>query len=450
MMEASGGDATERPPGPDGLPFLGVAHELIRDQLGYGERMAAEYGDVGCATVAGRPFYAVNHPRDVERILVTEHESFVRGELTTGKLENLSPNSLFLATGDRWEAIRAVLQPAFFMEQVADYADEIGALVAERTASFDDGEHLDAEALARTLTIDVLSRTIFGADVRERRETLETAARAIRRRFDTDSPAVFLPDWAPLPRILRYRRAVAALDDLVAELISARRADPDAYDDILAALVARSEDADVMDHETLTDNAKGLLVAGHDTTASALAATLGLVACHPTVQDRVREEVLAAQGDGTEGPPGAAVLRDLEYTDAVVREALRLYPPAPFIFRESIEPVEVGDYTIPSGVDVSISPWTVHRDERWWDDPERFDPSRWLADDPDRPEYAYFPFGGGPRHCIGMRFAMTELTLAVATICQRVTLATPLDSMPSMNGGMTLSPDAPIELVVRR
>lgn len=451
---AEGTPGTE-PPGPDGLPFLGVALELLRDQLGYGKRMASEYGDVGRASVAGRPFYAVNHPRDVERVLVTENDSFVRGELVTGKLENLSPNSLFVSEGERWRAIREVLQPAFFMEQITEYADEIGAITAERTATFEDGDRIDAEALARRITIDVLSRTLFGADVRDRTETLETAARAIRRRFDTDSMAVFAPDWAPHPRIWRYRRAVSALDDLVEDLIQARRDDPAAFDDLLATLVARSADHEVMDHATLKDNAKGLLVAGHDTTAAALAVTLGLVACNPSAQSRVRAEVLDETGEPAAGPPDAADLRALEYTDAVVREALRLYPPAPFIFRESREPVDVGEYTIPAGVDVSVSPWTVHRDERWWDEPEQFRPARWLddgqgqAEERDRPEYAYFPFGGGPRNCIGARFATTELQLTLATLCQRVTLETPLESMPAMQGGMTLSPVEPIELVAR-
>jgi len=445
----SGGE----PPGPDGLPFLGVGLELIRDQLGYGERMADEYGDVGRATVAGRPFYAVNHPRDVERVLVTENDSFVRGELVTSKLENLSPNSLFVSDGERWQAIREVLQPAFFMEQITEYADEIGELAAERTATLEDGERVDAEALARTITIDVLSRTLFGADVRDRTETLERAARAIRRRFDSDSLAVFAPDWVPHPRIWRYRRAVSDLDDLVEELIQARRDDPSAYDDLLATLVDRSADFDVMDHVTLKDNAKGLLVAGHDTTAAALAVTLGLVACNPSVQSRVRTEVLDVVGEPGDGPPSASDLRAVEYTDAVVREALRLYPPAPFIFRESCEPVDVGAYTIPAGVDVSVSPWTTHRDERWWDEPEQFRPARWLDDGADeqrdRPEYAYFPFGGGPRNCIGARFATTELKLTVAAMCQRVTLETPMESMPEMEGGMTLSPAESIELVAR-
>jgi len=445
----------EEPPGPDGLPLLGVTLSVIRDQLGYGERMAEEYGDVGRASVAGRTFYGLNNPADIERVLVTEMDAFVKGELTTGKLENLSPNSLLLSEGERWTAIREALQPAFFMEQVRDYADEMGAIGAEITDEWTDGQRLDAEDVARTLTIRVLSRTLFGADVRAREQTLREAAVAVRRRFDTESPAVFLPDWVPLPRIWRYRKATAALDDLVDDLIAARRDDPDGFDDILSELVARSETADVLDHETLKDNAKGLLVAGHDTSAAALATTLGLLACHSESQRRVRDEVADALAGHSDATPGGATLTNLDYTDAVVREALRLYPPAPVLYRETVDPVDVGPYTIPAGVDVSISPWVVHRDERWWDRPETFDPSRWFGETPaddsarERPEYAYFPFGGGPRNCIGARFAMTELKLAVAAICQRVELDTPMEAMPEMEGGMTLSPAEPIELVVR-
>ena len=438
---ASGESAAERPPSPDGLPLLGSTLSVVSDQLGFGKRCAAEYGDVVRSRVAGREFYALYHPDHVERVLVTDADAFVRGDLTTGNLEGIAPNSVLLADGERWRTIRQALQPAFYMENVVEFTDEMGAIAAEVVDERLGGERVDAHEVARTITLRVLSRTLFGADVREREETIRDAARAVRRRFDSSSPSVFLPDWVPAPRIRRYRRAAAELDDLVATMIRERRANPDAHDDILAALVQQhlaAEDG-AIDEETLKDNAKGLLVAGHDTTAAALACALGLLALAPDVQARVREEVRDAASD----TPGADALGDLEYTDAVVRETLRLYPSAPALYRETRRPITFEGYRIPAGTDVTVSPWVTHRDERWWDDPREFRPERWL-DGRERPEYAYFPFGGGPRHCLGMRFATAELKLAVATVCDRVRLETDMAEMPSMSGGMTLSPESRI------
>lgn len=456
--------ASERPPGPDGLPILGSTLSVISDQLGFGERCAAEYGDVVHTRVAGREFYALYHPDHVERVLVTDADAFVRGGLTTGKLDGFAPNSLLLSDGERWQTIRQALQPAFYMDRVVEFTDEMGAIAAETVDGWDDGQRLDAQTAARRLTLRVLARTLFGADVREREATIRDAARAVRRRFDASSPSVFLPDWVPTPRIRRYRAAAAELDDLVAAMIRERRDRPEAYDDILAALVRQALDSNGgdIDEATLKDNAKGLLVAGHDTTAAALANAFGLLALEPDVQTRVRDEVRSVAS----GVPGADALGDLEYTDAVVRETLRLYPSAPALYRETRRPIAFDGYRIPAGADVTVSPWVTHRDDRWWSDPDEFRPERWLddaeaqtassphstssGDDPDRPEYAYFPFGGGPRHCLGMRFAAAELKLAVATVCDRVALDTSMSEMPSMSGGMTLSPRSRIPVTVDR
>lgn len=254
-----------------------------------------------------------------------------------------------------------------------------------------------------------------------------------------------VPDWVPTPTNVRYRRALTRLDDVVADIISQRRrADEDAGDVVSMLLSARDESGERMSDETIRDEVLTLLLAGHETTAQALTFTFHLLARHPEIEQKLLAE-LDAVLDGE--PPTMGDLPDLEYTEWVVTEAMRLYPPVWALVREPLADDEIAGYPIPAGATVGMYQWVIHRDPRQYEDPNAFVPERW-ADDGDRHPFAYFPFGGGPRRCIGDRFAMLEARLLVATIVQQVHLELVSGSAVSLSPAITLRPGGDVEMRV--
>ncbi len=226
-----------------------------------------------------------------------------------------------------------------------------------------------------------------------------------------------LSAWVPTPRNLAMNRAVKQIDELLYRIITKRRAS-EPRDDLLGTLLAAQDDEGArMSDEQLRDEAITLSLAGHETTALALAHTLYLLSKHPDVERRLHAEIASVLGGRL---PTAADVRALPYTECVLKETMRLYPPAWTTGREVAEEVEIGGYVIPKGAQILASQWVVHRDPRWFPNPEGFDPDRWAPDRArDLPRFAYFPFGGGPRVCIGNHFAMMEATLILAILVQR-------------------------------
>ena len=460
-----------RPPAPGGLPLLGNVHELASDALGFYERRAAAHGGVVRYDVFGTESYLVTDPAAVRRILVDEHDRYEKGSMPRERLGGLLGDGLFLAEGDDWRDQRTAIRSAFFRERVAEYGDPMVDRARRAAASWDDGDVVDVHAAATEYAFDVLAESLLGSDVERERETVRAAAESVTERFDTRRLTSFLPAWVPTPTNRRYRRRLAALRSTIRDLVAERRAagspaNPGAADDLLGTLVAAA-DMGAMDDDRLVDNAVTFLFAGHETSALGLTYALYCLADRPAFQDRVRREVAALDGD-----PEPAELRECPALTAAVDEALRLYPPVHSFFREPTEPVTLGGHRVPAGVVVTLSPWTVHRDERWWDDPEAYRPERWLRDGSagsdrgdeaagpvhgddapgpavgERPEYAYFPFGGGPRHCIGMRFARQELRLATATLLRRLRLE-PVTADLSVRASANTRPAEPVRVRVR-
>jgi cytochrome P450 len=439
--DAPGGPAV--PSGPDGLPLVGNAHALAADALGFYERNAAEHGGVFRYDVFGTESYLVSDPAAVRRVLVDDHDRYEKGEMPRDRLGSLLGDGLFLAEGDAWRDQRTAVRSAFFREQVAAYGDAMVDHARETVDEWEDGGVVEIDAAATDYAFAVLATSLLGPDVEAERDTVRAAATSITERYDTTRLTSFLPEWVPTATNRRYRRRLATLRDSVRDLVAERRAagppaNPAEADDLLGTLVAAAE-VGALDDDELVDNAVTFLFAGHETSALGLTYTLYSLASNPAVQERVAAEVAAL-----DGPPTPAAVRDCPRLTAAVDEALRLYPPVHSFFREPTAPVTLGGYRIPEGVVLTLSPWTVHRDERWWDDAEQFRPGRWLRETADgvvhgddspgpavgeRPEYAYFPFGGGPRHCIGMRFARQELRLATAVCLRRCRLEAVTDDL---------------------
>ncbi|WP_434522695.1 cytochrome P450 [Halorubrum sp. AS12] len=451
-----------RPPAPGGLPLLGNVHELASDALGFYERRAATHGGVVRYDVFGTESYLVTDPEAIRRILVDDHDRYEKGAMPRDQLGGLLGDGLFLAEGDDWREQRTAIRSAFFREQVAEYGDPMVDHARRAAASWDDGDVVDVHAAATDYAFDVLAESLLGSDVERERETVRAAAESVTERFDTRRLTSFLPEWVPTPTNRRYRRRLAALRSTIRDLVAERRAagapaNPGAADDLLGTLVAAA-DLGAMDDDRLVDNAVTFLFAGHETSALGLTYTLYCLADRPAFQRRVRREIAALDGD-----PAPADLRECPALTAAVDEALRLYPPVHSFFREPTEPVTLGGHRVPAGVVLTLSPWAVHRDDRWWDDPTTYRPERWLRDGAagpvhgddapgpavgERPEYAYFPFGGGPRHCIGMRFARQELRLATATLLRRLRLE-PVTADLSVRASANTRPAGPVRVRIR-
>ncbi|MFC6730802.1 cytochrome P450, partial [Natronoarchaeum mannanilyticum] len=272
---------------------------------------------------------------------------------------------------------------------------------------------------------------------------------ALDERADSRSPGAFLPDWVPTPANRRYRRSMEQFRETVDGLIERRRRAPGEYDDLLAILLdAEDESGRTMSDEEVRDQMITFLFAGHETTSLALTYAFLLLAQHDQVREKLDAEHERVLGGAA---PTLADLDDLEYTETVIDEAMRLYPPAYVMFREALEDVEIGGYRVPEGTVVTLPQFRLHVDERFYDDPERFRPERWTDEFEEQlPEYAYFPFGGGPRHCIGMRFAMLELKTVLPTIAQRVDFELLSDPDPDLGAGITLQPDEDVRMRVSK
>jgi cytochrome P450 len=429
------------PPKVGGLPLLGSTPTLLRDPLGFGDRLRA-HGDVVAYDAFGERFVAVFDPELVETVLVSRSDGFRKGDYETEFASLIAPAGLATVEGERWRRQRRLLQPAFTPAKIRSFA---GTMVEDAAAVADgwaDGERVDLREAFSSYALSVLARTLLDVDLdAERGRTVREAVDAISTL--TTSGWALAPDWLPTPADRRYRRTTAELDELVGDLIAERRAaeggSVEGYDDLLATMLdAEFPDGSRMDESTVRDQLVTFLFAGHETSATALTYACWLVAGHPEVRERLDRELASTLG---ERDPTFADLPDLSYAEAVVREAMRLYPPVYSVFRQPVADTTLGGYAVPESATVQLGTYHVHRDSQWWDAPEEFRPARFVegggdgnaaagggdggGDEDedataDRPEYAYFPFGGGPRHCIGMRFATMELKLALATLARRV------------------------------
>jgi cytochrome P450 len=440
--------------------MLGWALELRRDQARTYERAMRERGDVVRLSV-GPPglrfdLYCVFHPDGVRTVLAGSREVYSKGNRGFQQIAEAFGRGLLTSEGALWQRQRRLIQPLFTRNQVASYAEVVTAEVAavagrwERAAR--DGRNVDANAEMVGLALRVVGRAIFGDDVAKASAVLDSSFPLLNRRVlrRTMSPLVVPASW-PTPDNRRAARAQRALYAVVDDLIAQRERDGAVGDDLVSRLL-RARDSDsggAMDLQQVRDEALIFLLAGHETTSTVLTFTLHLLGRHPSEQRLVHDEIDAVLGGR---PPTAADVAALERTTMAIKEAMRLYPPAYAVSRLAEREQEVGGYTIPAGSYVLVSQFATHRHPRFWEDAETFDPGRFTAErEAERHRYAYFPFGGGPRACIGLHFAMLEATIAIALLLQRFAIHSEQDDVPLDTHGITLRPGraVPIRLTAR-
>jgi cytochrome P450 len=410
----------QRPPGPQNqFPLLGVFPRFRKDPPKYLLEMARQYGDLVHLRLANQHAYIVSHPDAIRDVLVTNQSNFKKSRILE-RARVLLGEGLLTSEGEFHTRQRRLVQPAFHRDRLIRYAEDMVHCAVHAREQMQPGEQDIWHAMTH-LTLAIVGRTLFSSDISSDANQIGGALTEIFSLFDT----LLMPfsEWLmklPLPAMRKFERARAELDRVVYGLIADRRASgKDAGDLLSMLLLAQDSDGDGsgMSDKQVRDEALTLLLAGHETTANALSWCWHLLGQNSETEVRFHKEVddvLAGKAPSFDDVPR------LPYTTGVFAEALRLYPPAWAIGRKAIADYTIGEFVLPAESIVLTSPFVVHRDSRWFPEPEKFDPTRWQNDDAEkRPKFSYFPFGGGTRVCIGERFAWAEGVLVLATLAQK-------------------------------
>jgi cytochrome P450 len=420
------------PPEWKGSLIGGVMSEFNRDQLGFITRLRT-LGDVVRARFLYVPAYFLYHPTDIEDLLVTNAKKFHKAmSLRSPFFHRLVGNGLLTSEGDFWRRQRRLAQPAFHRQRVSNYGEVMVEYTERMLSGWQPGEVRDVHRDMMRLTLEIVVKTLFDADVSGDAEHVGRVLSEIVKPFASQATLKWiLNNRLPTPAHRRFYKSVGEIDQIVYRLIAERRATGYDKGDLLSMLLqAHDDDGSQMTDAQLRDEVMTLFLAGHETTALALSWTWYLLTTNKEAEAKFHNEidqVLAGR------LPRVSDLQELRYTEMIAKETLRLYPPAFAVGREAIEECEIGGYRVPRKTQLFAFQWATQRDPRFFDNPNEFIPERWTPEFIEQlPKYAYFPFGGGPRLCIGNYFAMMEIILLMATIGRRFEF--------------TLAPDANVEL----
>lgn len=419
------------------------------DPLGLYTEWARQYGDIFYYRSLSRHIYFLNDPEFLKYVLVTNYRGFIKGEAVRSN-RRIFGNGLLTNEGSSWLRQRRLIQPAFHHQKLDSYGRTMVAYTERMTTTWRDGEVRDIHDDVMRLGIEIVAKALFNVEITAEREKIASGLNTVT--YLNAGGRMLLPAILrrfPTTRNRRYERAVRQLDDVVYGLIHQRRTSPElAGDDLLSTLLQVQEEGTTMSDKQLRDEVMTLLLAGHETTAVSLSWAWYLLAQHPEVDKKLWSElrkVLKGKSPSTRDLPS------LPYADAIIKEAMRLYPPAWAIVRNAVQDCEIGGYRVPAGSTIVMSQWVTHRDPRYHDNPTRFIPERWLNDDGKAPpKFTYFPFGGGPRTCIGASFAMMEAVLVLATIAQKFQLCLAENLRAEPLPTITLRPKDGIKIVIAR
>lgn len=435
-----------------GLPLLGNLPFIRKDPLGFFLRLSRAAGPVvrvGLGWPTGE-LLLVTDPQMVGYILEGNADNYRKGRFY-GRLRAVFGTNIILADGDDWWRRRRLAAPAFSARhlEVASWvmAGAVSGLLGRLETAARRKEPVDLFAATMELTLGVVVKALFGVEIGERADAITAAVEPVLREGDRRVWwPVRPPLWVPTPTNRALRKAIADLDRVVYGLIAERRRSGERREDILDALLAaRDERGEGLSDRQLRDEVVGLIVSGHETTATTLAWALEALSRHPAVEATLRAEldrVLAGR------QPTAGDLRDLVYTRAVLLETMRLNPAVWTISRQAVNDDVVGGVAIRAGTVVMMPPHIMHRTAAWWPNPEAFDPDRFLDGEPrDQRKFTYFPFGGGPRRCLGAHFSMMEMQIVLASLLQRFRFALIPGSLPEQAVALTVRPRAGLWMI---
>ena len=443
--------APGRPPGPRGSWLIGSMADYNADPLAFVSSTVREYGDFVPLRLGPIRALLLSDPNAIESVLVEHNKSF-RKSAGVRRLATLLGNGIFLSEGAPWLRHRRLMQPALNRASVDLHAETMVERIAAALDRWATTDVIDVVPETHRLALEIATQTLFGADVteieaREIGQAMEVASAQLQTRVS--SLLMFLPDWVPTPGNRRMNAAIARLDKLVFRVIDDRRRSNEQRDDLLGLLLAESGRAETaMTDRELRDEVITLLVAGHETTAITLAWAMYEIARHPLVGAELREEAIVVLGP--DRSPTPSDLHSLPVTGGIVNEILRLYPAGYLTAREAIADVAIAGHAVKKGTLVLLSQWEQHRDPTTFPDADVFRPDRWngdLAGNLKRGEF--FPFGLGPRMCIGASFANMELMLALPMIGRRFHMEASSPAEPKPVPKLTLNPDRPIRIRLR-
>jgi cytochrome P450 len=435
------------PPGPRPQPLIGNLHSFREDPLGFFTTCAHEYGDIVHYRIANVHAYLLSHPDLIEYVLVKNSSNFIKGRVFRAN-RILFGNGLLISEGDFWRRQRRLAQPAFHRDRISAYATIMTGYTGQMMSIWKDGEIRDIYQDMKRLTLEIISKILFGVDISNQAEEVGNALRIAREEFTSRiRTGLLIPESIPTPGNLRYWKAVRGLNEIVLRIIRQRRLSKIETGDCLSMLLAAQDmDGSQMTDEQLRDEVMTLFIAGHETTAAALTWAWYLLAKNPVVVSRLRvelDQVLETR------LPEFSDIPNLHYTDMVIKEVLRLYPPIWGIPRQALQDCEIGGYRVPAGTSLTMSEWVMHRNPRYFDDPDEFKPERWENNlDKKLSPFVYFPFGSGPRQCIGNSLAITEIVLIITMLAREFEFTLSPDHVITPWPSFTLYPRDGIKVIV--
>ncbi len=439
------------PPGPRSIIPLSGLLAYRRGPLPFFQNLAQQYGDISYFRLGPQEAFFLNHPDYIKDVLVTNHQNFIKG-LALQRAKQLLGEGLLTSEGEFHRRQRRLAQPAFHRARIASYATVMTDYASQTRERWQDGETLDISEEMMRLTLAIVGKTLFDANVVSDAQEVGEAMTVVMDLFNTITIPFFeLLQKLPLPQLRRFDNAKATLDAIIYRLIEERRRSGEDRGDLLSMLLlARDQEGDggAMTDAQLRDEVMTIFLAGHETTANALTWTWYLLSENTEVETKLHEEI--DQVLGTRLPTFEDVAQ-LKYTEMVVAESMRLYPPAWAIGRLALKDFEIAGYVVPARSLVLMSQYVMHRDPRYFHDPLRFDPERWSPEARDsRPQFSYFPFGGGPRRCIGEGFAWMEGILLLATLAQQWKVQLVPNHPVALKPVITLRPKHGMRMIVTR
>jgi cytochrome P450 len=392
---------------------------LYLNWITFFEELTREYGDIVYFELPGLSLCMINHPRYVESLLVTNHNSIVKSK-NYRALSRMLGNGLIVSDGEFWRRQRRLVQPAFHAALLKRHIELMTAATDRMLDDWRPARILDAREEMMQVTLEIASDTLLGTAMKDQARRVTSALSALMNQY-AGLGIYVVPPWIPTPNNMRARSNVRNIDNVIAEIVRGHVASDHGEDLLSILLSSRDEIGRPMPERELRDEIVTLFLAGHETTANAMAWTLYLLARHPSVEALLVSELRCVLGDRH---PTSSDLPHLKYTLQVIKESMRLYPPVGGIGREAITGMKLGEYSVPAGTNIFISQWLMHRNPRFFEEPTAFKPERWTTEfERALPALAYLPFGGGPRLCIGAAFAMTEMTVLLAMIARRFRLS---------------------------
>lgn len=439
-----------RAPGPRSRLPGGQLFPFRRDPLRFMTKLKEEFGDAASFRIGPQQALLLSHPDYIREVLVTNGESFVKGRALQ-RAKRLLGEGLLTSENPLHRRQRRLAQPAFHRARVAAYADVMVAYADRHSVRWQDGQTFDIAHEMNLLTMAIVGKTLFDHDVEAEAEEIGAALTQIMRLFQMLMlPYSELLERLPLPANRRFKQARESFDQLIYRMIDEHRRSEDRGDLLSMLLSAQDEETGSgMSDEQVRDEALTIFLAGHETTANALAWTWYLLAGHAEVEAKLHQEIDQALRNGEK--LSAASMSQLPYTETILTEAMRLYPPAWALGRLAVKDTEAGGYAIPAGSLVLMSQWVMHRDDRYFPEPTRFLPERWTPEmRAALPQFAYFPFGGGARRCIGEGFAWTEGVLLIAALASKWRFKLVPQQRVEPQPRITLRPKGGIQMTLER